>query len=122
MKNKQIWQYSGIFLIATGILHSCTTIAIFSKVLWAMLKEGLLNSVGEDFTRGCAFWGFMFGIMLILLGYVMHYHIKKEQKPAPIFWGYWLLVLSVIGCIIMPISGFWLVIPQALIIFIANKK
>ena len=122
MRNVKIWKYSGIFLIVTGIIHSCAVGAMFSNVLWVMIKEGLLNSVGEDFTRGCAFWSFFFGIMLILLGYVMHYYVKKEQKPAPVFWGYWLLGLGVIGCIIMPVSGFWLVIPQAFIILFTKRK
>ena len=122
MRNVKIWKYSGIFLIATGIIHSCAVGVMFSTALWAMLKDGLFNAVGEDFTRGCAFWSFLFGIMLILLGYVMHYYVKQEQKPAPIFWGYWLLGLGVIGCIIMPISGFWLVIPQAFIILFAKWK
>ena len=122
MKNFKFWKYSGIFLIATGIIHSCAVGAMFGKVLWAMLKDGLFNAVGEDFTRGCAFWGFLFGVMLILLGHVMHYYIKNERKPPPVLWGYWLSGLGVIGCIIFPVSGFWLVIPQALIIIVANKK
>jgi hypothetical protein len=43
-------------------------------------------------------------------------------KPAPLFLGYYLLTLSVAGCLIIPVSGFWLFIPQAFVIIFANRK
>ena len=49
-------------------------------------------------------------------------YIKKEQKPAPLVLGYCILAFAVVGCIIEPISGFWLFLPQALVIIAANRK
>ena len=116
------WKYSGIFLIATGILHSVAGIIFMGNDLWAILKDGLLNAVGEDINRSLAFWFFFGGVIIIFLGQVLHHYIKKEQKPAPKFVGYWFLGLSVIGCMIAPASGFWLFIPQALIILFAKPS
>ena len=45
----------------------------------------------------------------------MQYYIRKEQKPVPLFLGYSLLLVSVVGYILLPLSSFWLLIPQALI-------
>lgn len=55
-------------------------------------------------------------------GQTLQYYIKKEQKPAPLFLGYCILVFAVVGCIIEPISVFWLFLPQALVIIAANRK
>jgi uncharacterized membrane protein YecN with MAPEG domain len=118
----KIWKYSGIFLIATGIIHTIVAIALGKDIYLEIIRDGVINVTSQDFTRSFAFWFFICGIFIILLGQVLHYYIKREQKPAPLFFGYSMLVLTIFGCIIEPISGFWLFLPQALIIIVANKK
>jgi hypothetical protein len=61
------------------------------------------------------------GAFIILFGHVLHHYIKKEQEPAPRFIGYYFLGMSAVGCVIIPASGFWLFIPQALIIIFAKR-
>jgi hypothetical protein len=126
MKAKQatkLWKYSGVFLLATGILHSFVGIAMSKNELWGIVKDGLFNVAKEgDLATGLAFWFLVCGIIIIFFGHTLHHYIKKEQKPAPKFLGCYLLGMSVIGCIIMPVSGFWLFIPQALIIIFAKSK
>ena len=119
----KLWKYSGIFLVATGIIHSIVGIAIGKDYLWGIITEGLFNTVqDDDFSRGLSFWFLVCGIAFIILGHLLHYYINKEQQPAPDLLGYWLLGLGIIGCIIMPVSGFWLFFPQALIILANNKR
>ena len=127
-KMNKSWKYSGILLVATGILHTVVGIALCKDYLWAIIKNGLFNATwvsweaGFDANLSFAFWFLICGIVIIILGQTLHYYIKKEQKPAPAFLAYWLLGLSVVGCIIIPVSGFWLFIPQSLIIIVANKN
>jgi len=119
----KIWQYSGIFLIATGILHTIAAIIFGWEAFVEIIRNGLLiNITSRDCTHELALWFFVCGIFVILLGQVIHFYIKKEQKPAPLSFGYTLLVFTIFGCIVEPGSGFWLFIPQALIIIFANKK
>ncbi|MCL2032026.1 MAG: DUF6463 family protein [Methanomassiliicoccaceae archaeon] len=119
----ELWRYSGILLIATGMIHVAVGIALGGEFLWAIVKDGLLNAVG-DYTDGkfASWWFAMAGIFVIMLGHVLHHYIKKEQRPAPRFVGYYLICMSAIGCIVEPASGFWLFIPQALIIIFAERS
>ena len=122
MKNKHIWNYSGIFLIITGIIHILVGLALGKEAYLAIVRDGLINAVSHDYAREFAFWFFICGIFIILLGQILHHYIKRDQKPAPLSFGYSLLILTIFGCIAEPVSGFWLFLPQALIIIFANKK
>ena len=92
------------------------------QYLTEMLNNGLIDSIGENHNLGFAFWFLICGIILILWGETLQYYIRKEQKPAPLFLGYFILLFTIIGCIVEPISGFWLFLPQALIIIYSNMK
>ena len=119
----KIWKYSGIFMVATGMLHTVFAIIFGKEAFLKIIQEGVFNfPTSIDYERAFAVWFFICGIFIIFLGQVLHHYIKKEQKPAPLFFGYSMLIFTIFGCILEPGSGFWLFIPQALIIIIANKK
>jgi len=118
----KIWKYSGVLLIATGIIHTVVGIILGADMYLQMIKKGLFNSIEDDFVNGFAFWFFICGLLIIMLGYLAHIFIKETQKPLPASLGYNLLAITILGCIIVPVSGFWLFIPQALIVIIANRK
>ena len=79
-----------------------------------IIMDGFAASIGNDAERAYAFVFFVGGILL-LLGGTLQYYIRKEQKPVPLFLGYSLLLVSVVGYILLPLSSFWLLIPQTLI-------
>jgi hypothetical protein len=122
MKNIKFWKLSGIFLVATGIIHTIVAIVFGYETFLKIIRDGLYSVTSLDYERAFAIWFFMCGIFIILLGQVLHHYIKKEQKPAPLSFGYSLLIFTIFGCIVEPGSGFWLFLPQALIIIVANKK
>jgi hypothetical protein len=119
----KVWKYSGIFLIATGILHTIVAIAIGKDTFLEIIRNGVFNLSSQiDYTREFAVWFLFCGIFIIFWGQMVHHYIKKEQKPAPLFMGYSMLICAIIGCIVEPGSGFWLFLPQALIIIFAHRK
>ena len=120
----KLWKYSGIFLVVTGILHSVIGVILGKDYLWSIHENGLFsNTVGDDAFRAFAFsWFITWGIIVIILGHVLHFYTKREQKPAPFFVGFYFLGLSLIGCILLPVSDFWLFIPVALVILFAKRK
>jgi hypothetical protein len=120
----KIWKLSGIFLIVTGIIHNIVAILLLHEPYWQIIKNGFINAVTTtgDVGRLFAFWFFMCGIFIIFLGQVIHYYIRRVHHPAPLFFGYSKLALSIFICIVEPVSGSWLFIPQALIIIFANRN
>jgi hypothetical protein len=125
MKNLKLWKYSGILLILTGILHTIVAIIIGIQVgvYEDIVKDGLINAISTGgLGRELALWFLVCGIFIIFFGQILHYYIKREQKPAPLFLGYNLLILSILGGLMEPVSGFWIFVPQALIIIFANRK
>lgn len=118
----KLWKYSGTLLAITGGIHMMYALFLGKDAFVEMVRDGLINSTDAHYGRAFALWFLVCGIILILWGQTLQYYIKKEQKPAPLFLGYLILAFAVVGCIVEPISGFWLFLPQALIIIIANKK
>lgn len=122
MKFMKYWKYSGMLLSATGIIHIIVAITQEWNIYKELFFDGLINSIGDNPQKALSFWFFIIGIILIVFGQTLQYYINKEQMPAPLFLGYSLFVFSIVGCFIVPLSGFWLFIPQALIIIFAKRK
>ena len=122
MKFMKYWKYSGMLLSATGIIHIIVAITQEWNIYKELFFDGLINSIGDNLQKALSFWFFIIGIILIVFGQTLQYYINKEQMPAPLFLGYSLFVFSIVGCFIVPLSGFWLFIPQALIIIFAKSE
>lgn len=122
MEYMKLWKYSGTFLAVTGVIHIIVAITQEWHIYKSLFFDGLVNSIGDNTQKALSFWFFIIGVILIMFGKTLQHYINKEQIPAPLFLGYALLTFSILGCFIAPISGFWLFIPQALIIILAKRK
>lgn len=113
---------SGWLLIGYGIFHLLAGIFYGGGQLKAMAAEGFFNTIGTDFSRAAIFWYYFSGLLFILSGHLVWWIQRKKNLPLPAFVGWELLVLCVIGVILMPLSGFWLVLLLAVyMIFDARK-
>lgn len=118
----KIWKFSGTLLTATGILHTLVAAFLTKEIFVAIVRDGVVNTIKEDSVRGFALWFLVCGVLLILWGQTLQHYLRKEQKPAPLFLGYSMLLFALLGGIIAPVSGFWLFLPQGFIIVVANKR
>jgi hypothetical protein len=104
----------GVLLMLTGLLHIIVGLVTFMEQLFPIFSGGVWNTVQEgQWERGTSFWFIMFGFMLILLGYMTEWLIKKRGISPPVSFGWMLFALCAAGAVIMPASGFWLGLPQA---------
>lgn len=106
--------WKGPWLLAVAALHTLFALLVFPEVLYSLLCQGLLNSVGQDPLRGAVAWFMLFGAVLALLGASVWQLECAEARPAlrPLGWG--LCALTLLGVVLMPASGFWLAFPPAI--------
>ena len=112
---------TGNLLIATGILHNLVGVIMGWSVLIEIGASGFFNSINNEMDRNAIFWFLFAGFMMIIMGKLMQHYLEADWN-LPMWLGISLLALSLVGCIMMPVSGFWLVIPQAILIINARKK
>jgi len=114
---------SGALLGWIGILHNAVGLVMGLGVisleghegrapLVEIVRAGVVNGVEPDPLRSLFFWFVFFGWVAILLGTLMSWVERRgEQLPASL--GYGLGALALSGGLMIPASGFWLVLPVA---------
>ncbi len=107
---------SGILLILTSIIHILIGIIVFREPLVEIFHAGLFNSIAFHYNRATIFWFLMSGVLMFIIGHLMHWLANDLGRELPKFLGWHMLCLSIVGAFFLPISGFWLLLPQALII------
>jgi hypothetical protein len=106
----------GRLLITVGVGHAMLGILIFPEQLAAMLRDGVFNAIPHrlhgfvpDFRREAAFWFVLYGPVLVMLGQITG---RADRRLARVI-GWNLLVTGLAGVVVMPVSGFWLLIGAA---------
>lgn len=121
---------SGWLLIATGVLHQVVGVLgglgigeeLGGRNLFAeVVRGGVVDSIGSDFARMAWFWFLITGFLLLMLGGLAR-QIERRGEPLPASLGWQLGMLSIVGAALIPASGFWLLIPQAVWIVLRARK
>jgi uncharacterized membrane protein len=105
-------------LIATGIGHALLGFVLFREPLAAIAGDGVLDSIRYgQFDRAAAFWFLLFGPVCVALGRIVAHAFARGDVRLLCLIARHLLAIGAIGAAIMPISGFWLVIAIAFLVF-----
>jgi uncharacterized membrane protein len=115
---------SGPLLMATGVLDLLYVLVFHSRQLAAIAQDGFFDAVElnpAQFDRETAFWHMMFGLMFLVLGALVHW-TQARTGTLPAFLGWSVLALGMAGVILMPLSGFWLLLPQAVLILAVTRQ
>jgi hypothetical protein len=113
---------NGKLLVSIGVVHTLFGITFGAGVagplagrnLFAeVVAGGVVGTIDSDPWRGLVFWFLFFGFMAMLLGQLMH-RMERAGHELPRELGWLLGALTVVGIVLMPASGFWLVLPVAL--------
>jgi hypothetical protein len=124
---------NGMLLIVIGIMHTQFALSTdgfgnqfreFSKSHFFYLFrdiDKLRAAAGRElFEAFSAFWFFYFGILLILLGLLIH-SIEKRYKILPHSFTISYLIFVMIGCYMMPESGMtYFMLPHAIYMLVTN--
>lgn len=117
---------SGPLLMATGVLDLLYVLVFHYRQLAAIAGDGFLGAVEPDaafatFDRETAFWHLAFGLMAVILGALIHW-AQARTGTLPAFLGWSLLALGAAGVILMPVSGFWVLLPQAAMMILVSRR
>jgi hypothetical protein len=112
-------RWIGRWLLAVGILHTLLGLGIYIFSVVAIVREGLWNTVDAVPGRPLAVWFLCAGLQVILLGALTNW--IETQGPLPRFLGWTLLAFAALGSVLMPVSGFWLLLPPAVAILVRSR-
>lgn len=101
------WIGKWVMFVALG--HTAVAIAFFGSAYRELLGRGLYNTVNSA-TAGLAVWFALFGAVLFIVGMLVS-ALESRQVAVPKTVGVALLLLTVLGVVLMPVSGFWLMLP-----------
>ena len=111
----------GRWLIGVAIIHTVFAVGESGRVLASIAKRGLFNTVGTDPLTGAVVWLVLFGVLLFVCGLAVSALERASSGMLPKSIGWSLLVLGVLGVVLMPTSGFWLVLLPAVAV-LASKS
>lgn len=106
-------KWIGKVIILIGVIHLIFGFITF-RAAWAeMLQQGFFNTVAGHLGHNIAFWFIAFAFLTLILGGLIDW-CEGNKQPLPRFLGWSLLALSFSGVVMMPISGWWLLLIPAI--------
>ena len=123
---KNAWKITGWYVFILGIIHVLSGIFMLQEGLREILSIGLFSGAVVSMAASAAFWFEFFGLFFIYFGWQWKEQINRYNQPLSKFSAWGMTVLTLVGFIIVPVSGFILMIPLCIImlyphLFVKNK-
>jgi hypothetical protein len=116
---------TGWLLFGIGLLHLLLGVAT-AKDLGNLISAGqIFNAVEQERSARVSleFWFLIFAIPLMLLGHAYAWAEKITNRPLPTVFGWELLGFGLVGVVLDPDSGFWLIVAvAAIMLFRSNRR
>jgi len=116
---------NGLLFLSIGVIHNLCGIAVGlgapgitpaalggRRLLVEMFSQGLFGAVEPDPWRMILFWFLFFGLLAMMLGWVLH-RVERAGHAVPRVVAWHMGALALAGVLLIPASGFWLVLPVA---------
>jgi len=116
---------NGLLFLGIGTVHNLLGIAAGlaipgltppglggRRLLVEIFSQGLFGAVEPDPMRMVLFWFLFFGLLAMTLGWFLH-RMERAGHAIPRSLAWQLGALALAGGLLIPASGFWLVLPVA---------
>ena len=110
--HRKIW--IGRWVIGVAVLHTLFATVVFSKIFLIITQRGVFNAVGSDPMSAAAVWFLLFGAVLALMGMAIHSLEQNGNFTSARAIGTGTFLLTLLGVVLMPASGFWLMFPASI--------
>lgn len=120
-------KFSGYLLILTSILHFIGGFVFYSEPLAEIARAGWWNAVSPDpfnlnYQRSAAFCFMSLSPLWLILGMLCCW-IEQKQLIMPSFVGWILLIFAIVSVVLVPVSGYWLLLlPSTIIIYVSLRN
>ncbi len=104
-------RWIGRWIIGVAVIHTVFACIVFQEPLADILKRGVWNSIGDDPMRGAVAWFLLCGGFILLCGLAIDTYERSDSAGSLKAVGWGLLIVTVFGIVLMPVSGLWLLIP-----------
>lgn len=111
----------GKWLIGVGVVHVLFGIVFMHSVLNVLWQEGLFNTINGQPPREMVFWFLVTGFLTVIIGGLVD-RFEKSGLGLPRFLAWSFLALVVVGIVIMPISGIWLLVPPTISLLVRLRS
>lgn len=105
-------RWRGRWVLGVAALHTLFAVAAFRQPLGQLLERGLFDAVGDNPMLGAVSWFVLFGFVLAALGLAVD-AAERHARPSRSV-GLCLASVTVLGVVLMPVSGLWLLLPPSL--------
>ena len=96
-----------------GAIHELVGLVEGFDVSADIVADGVFDALGDDWQRAALFWFHVTGIVLLVSGDLLR-AIELETGRVPKRYGPLLTAIGVGGVVLLPVSGFWLLIAWGL--------
>ena len=100
----------GKWLFVVGVTHSLFGFVFGWRALAVLWSERVFNTVNGQPAREAIFWFLYTGFLLLIAGTLIN-QVERRGLAIPRFVTWSFVGMTVIGVVVMPISGIWLLIP-----------
>lgn len=114
-------RWIGRWFMVVAVLHTALAFVMFRAELTELLQLGVYDSVAGAPSRGKAVWFVLFGVLLFLFGSVVD-AMEHAKLKVPLGAAVGVLILAGLGVMLMPRSGFWLVLPPAFAVLLGRLR
>jgi hypothetical protein len=89
--------------------------------LAGIIDDGLVDAVDGNADRAATFWFLATGVVWFTVGHLTHWVIRRTGR-IPALVGWWTVGLAVPSLVLMPASGFWLVLAVGVLALVAARR
>ena len=114
-------RWIGRWIMIVAVIHTFFGIVTFTGEIGEIVTRGVWNSVGADPLIGAVSRFQLFGAIMFVLGAVIDMVERGRVAAFPNVIGISLLATTITGIVLMPESGFWLLLPPAFALLLGKR-
>ncbi|KKJ76409.1 hypothetical protein WH95_13060 [Kiloniella litopenaei] len=116
-------RWVGRWIMGVAITHVAFTFVLFPSQIAFIFMDGFFDTGIANYEISNTVWFFFFGVPLFLVGHLIDRDEKgKKIPPFQEVLLFTLVGMTALGIMLIPVSGFWLMIPAIFGFYLKNKS